>query len=340
MSQALYARSWILDTMPKVSSGESDSESIASATSSVDEEDVNTRLAPNWCHYRHIIGRRGFRLDTCSDVKQFYQRYWEGLVAQGCDVPRDWPGYLRACNGGGDDELCKDVGLPDNLFRGTRCSDDLKVVIKAVHTHSREYDIVRYLSTPPVRDHPMNHCIPVLNIIDVPEDRIAFIVMEEWSPHLVTDPPYILRSFLGTLRQHLEHITFMHAHHIAHLDISLRNMLTDNHTRYACIDFETSRRFDKASSPRVFRHHAAETPPEVETSDWCDPYKIDVYASGILMLRAANLTGHNIPELSHILRPMLAVDPESRPTIAEALITFNGLMRTIEDSQLDGCTPS
>lgn len=92
------------------SDSDSDRLSDCSSASSCDEEEVNCRMAPNWCAYRHIIERRGFRLDTHRDVKQWYQQYWESLVAQGYTVTRDSPGYARACNGN-DDELCKDAGL-------------------------------------------------------------------------------------------------------------------------------------------------------------------------------------------------------------------------------------
>ena len=93
---------------------ESDDDSVLSPISSGDEyddEDVNARRAPNWCAYRHVIERRGFRLDTCRDVKQWYQKYWEGLQARGLDVPRDLPGYTRACSIKDENELCKDAGL-------------------------------------------------------------------------------------------------------------------------------------------------------------------------------------------------------------------------------------
>ena len=85
----------------------------------------------------------------------------------------------------------------------------------------------------------------------------------------------------------------MHAHRIAHLDISIRNTLTDNKQRYACIDFELSRRFDMAS-PRIRCLRATEPPTEVERGESCDPYKIDVWASGMLMLKAFQVSEHAI----------------------------------------------
>ncbi|KZT67740.1 hypothetical protein DAEQUDRAFT_745989 [Daedalea quercina L-15889] len=309
---------------------DADAESSASTCcmqSDEDDEDVNHRVYPNWCSYRHTILRRGFRLDTCRDVKQLYQRYWEALASQGCSISKDSPGYLRACNGKSDDELCPDIGLPDNLFRGTRCLNGTSFVIKAVHLHSREYDVVRYLSSSPIREDPMNHCIPVLDLIEVPSDDLAFIVMEEWSSHLDTDPPHTLWGFLGIVRQHLEHIAFMHTHRIAHLDISVPNTLTDNTQGYACIDYETSRRFD-AVNPRIRCLRTSEVPPEVERGECCDPYKIDVWSSGMLILRVSQLTGCQPPELQPFILRMLDEDPMRRPTAREALAIFDSTFRT------------
>ncbi|KAH9842617.1 kinase-like domain-containing protein [Rhodofomes roseus] len=313
-----------------------DQQSVASRLSSCstssgedEEDDVNHRVYPNWCGHRHIIQRRGFRLDTCRDVKQLYQRYWESLASQGRCAPNDLPGYLRACSGRSDDELCPDVGLPENLFRGTRCVDGTPVVIKAVHLRSREYDVVRYLSSPPVGEHPMNHCIPILDRIEIPSDDIAFLVMEEWSPHLDADPPHTLKDFLGIIRQHLEHIAFMHAHRIAHLDISIRNTVTDNKMRYACIDFELSRRFDTTNA-RIRCLRATEVPPEVENGECSDPYKIDVWASGMFILKASQLTGFQPPELLSFITHMLDEDSIRRPTARQALSVFNSIFRTTD----------
>ena len=99
----------------------------------------------------------------------------------------------------------------------------MKVVIKAVHLRSREYDIVRYMDSPLLRKDPRNHlirmfsarydhtchklirfCVAILDLIEVSESNLAFIVMEEWSPNFVPDPPSTLRLFLGALRQCIE----------------------------------------------------------------------------------------------------------------------------------------
>ncbi|KAJ3559114.1 hypothetical protein NM688_g541 [Phlebia brevispora] len=335
---------------------ESDDESLlspTSSTSSFDEDDVNVRMAPNWCAYRQLIESRGTRLDTCADVKQWYQDYWESLIAQGCKVTRDLPGYTRACSYSDENELCKDAGLPDNLFRGTHCATGKKVVIKAVHIYSREYDTVRYLSSPPLRNHPMNHTIPILDLIDDAANNLGFIVMEEWSPQLVSDVPRTLRLFLGAIRQCIEvrsfspyrtytgilmlisqHAVFMHAHHMAHLDISIRNLLTDYSSHYAYIDFETCRRFDGIPSPRVRGVRGTNLPPELENGEYADPYKVDIWALGVLILHASALTGYDVPELKALTRPMLHEDFERRPTASAVLKVFDTIVAGIKESRL------
>ncbi|KAM5531210.1 hypothetical protein V8D89_015128 [Ganoderma adspersum] len=317
---------------------DSDDES-SSCRSSIDEEAANTRVSPNWCSYRCIIASRGFRLDTCKDVKEWYHQYWETQASEGRTVSKDLPGYLRACRGQDEDELCRDAGLPDCLFRGTQCSTGVKVVIKAVHLNSREYDVIRQLSCPVLRNHPMNHCIPVLDLVEVPKDELAFIVMEEWPAPLTTAVPTSLGEYLNFLRHCIEHTAFMHMHHIAHLDISSRNIVTDICGRYACIDYECSMRFDSIAEPRIRYARIAERPPEMERGEPSDPYKIDVFGLGVMMLRTMKLTGYNVPELYPLIKSMICHKFEQRPSAQQVLFTFNTTISQMHPSRL-ACEPA
>lgn len=155
--------------------GDSDSESLSfsssSSQSSFDEEEVNRRITPYWVNYRHFLQCRGFYLDTYGDVKDYLlAHHLDAFVLKDC-------GYARVCGDQDDDALCPDPGLvstvrfvsvrradcaftkPDSLFRGKRIVDGIKIMVKAVHLRSREFEVIQYLSMPPVRDDPMNHCI-------------------------------------------------------------------------------------------------------------------------------------------------------------------------------------
>ncbi|KAJ6630833.1 kinase-like domain-containing protein [Mycena sp. CBHHK59/15] len=290
--------------------------SPSSTASSFDEEEVNSRARPYWPGFRGVLKLRGFRLETVQDVREFYT----------CSLHRRIPDSLLVKHSGDrSDALCPDAGLPDNLFRGTRTSDGAKVVIKAVHLRSREFEVIRFLTTPLLRDDPMNHCIL---------DNLGFIVMEQWSSQLIDDQvPCCLGLFLAALRQCIEHCVFMHKHRVAHLDISLRNLLTDYQGNYAYIDYELSRRFGDFESIRIPSFRTTEVPPECELSggDCPDAYKADVWALAVLILRACKLAGYCVAELVQLTRPMLNENPDDRPPMEEVLLAFDKMVPNIRN---------
>ncbi|KAF9482784.1 kinase-like protein [Pholiota conissans] len=295
--------------------------------SSFDEDEVNRRITPFWPKYCHVFRARGFRLETIKDVKLYYRNSQLTALDAG---HRDFPFYSNQPDGRDDDALCPDAGIPDNLFRGIRLSDSQRVVVKAVHSKSREYNVICNLSRPPLRDDPMNHCIPVLDLFESMDDDIAFIIMEEWSSELIPNAgPCCLNVFLSALRQCIEHIVFMHKHCIAHLDISLRNLLTDYHGHYAYIDYEISRRFDPSQITLVYNYRGTEVPPECESGEGINPFKVDIWALAVLMLRACKLAGYWIPELMHVIEPMLNEVPDRRPSSLGALQIFDKVMSSL-----------
>ncbi|KAJ6502513.1 kinase-like domain-containing protein [Mycena sanguinolenta] len=279
-------------------------------------------MRPHWPSFRALLKLRGFRLDTVGDAVAFYRCSADGRI----------PDYFWIRHSGDvHDALCPDAGLPDNLFRGTRTCDGTKVVVKAVHLRSREFAVIRFLST--LRDDPMNHCIPVLDLIEVEEEELGFIVMEQWSSQLIDDEvPCCLGLFLAALRQCIEHGVFMHKHRIAHLDISLRNLLTDYKGHYAYIDYELSRRFDGTGPMSIPAFRTTEVPPELDADGVCpDPFKADVWALAVLILRACKLAGYCVPALIQLTRPMLSERPDDRPSMEQVLYAFERMVPTVGD---------
>ncbi len=62
----------------------------------------------------------------------------------------------------------------------TRLSDGkivkLKKIVDATHPH--ELEINQLFSSEPLASHPLNHCVPVYDVLDVPgEDGVHVIVM-------------------------------------------------------------------------------------------------------------------------------------------------------------------
>lgn len=81
----------------------------------------------------------------------------------------------------------------------------------------------------------------------------------------------------------------MHRHHYVHFDIAIANVVTNQKGAYAFIDFELSRKFEPGSHFRPLGHRAAELPPECECREYSDPFKVDVWALGVLILRACKV---------------------------------------------------
>ncbi|KIJ69363.1 hypothetical protein HYDPIDRAFT_80488 [Hydnomerulius pinastri MD-312] len=319
------------------SSSEWDRESVGSCSSSdsdssYDEDEINARVTPDWSKYRYVLERRGYRLDTVRDVKDHYQRHGMGIDKR--DTHNYLSGYRRACAGLDDNALCKDPGLPENLFRATYCTTGTKLMVKAVNRLSREIENVRYVSSPHLRRDAMNHCIPIMELIDVPPDGICFIVMEEWSSQLLPEIPSTLREFLSAIHQCIEHIVFMHRHRIVHFDISLHNFLTNYNGRYACIDYELSRKYDELIVPGSIWPRGTEVPPELECGQQHNPYMIDIWALAILILRACKMAEFHVPELLHLTRPMLHDNPDKRPPAIAVLREFKRLVLLMGDERL------
>ena len=171
--------------------------------------------------------------------------------------------------------------------------------------------------------------------------------MEEWSSQFIPpEQPHTLQSYLNSLRHCIQHIAFMHAHCFAHLDISVRNVLTDYEGRHACIDYEMSRQFctppvevEEGGDPRngvlIYQPRAAEVPPEVEKGHPTSPYAMDVWALGMLILKAGTSIGYDIPELYPVARGMLEPQWERRPSAKAVLGRFEEAISNISEGRLN-----
>ena len=76
--------------------------------SSIDEDEMNSRMKPFWPKYQATFKRRGFRLDTLKDVKLFYNRRSQGTPSN-CFVSQKK--FHQDTTQDDDDSLCPDAGL-------------------------------------------------------------------------------------------------------------------------------------------------------------------------------------------------------------------------------------
>lgn len=66
------------------------------------------------------------------------------------------------------------------LCDATRISDNVHVVLKSIRpsVHPHEAEIGTFLSSEPLASDPMNHCIPIYEVLTIPdkEDRILLVM--------------------------------------------------------------------------------------------------------------------------------------------------------------------
>lgn len=78
-----------------------------------------------------------------------------------------------------------------NVIDARRTSDGKLVYLKKIRPDSQELEILRYISSPELVQHPQNHCVPLLDVIYDPSDpETCFVVM----PYLryIDHPPFEL----------------------------------------------------------------------------------------------------------------------------------------------------
>ncbi|KAJ7771446.1 hypothetical protein B0H16DRAFT_1513580 [Mycena metata] len=146
-----------------------------------------------------------------------------------------------------------------------------------------ETDIGLYFSTSPQAAHPRNHCIPIYEVLRVPDDAHSEIVVMPALQKIASPRFDTFGELVEFLRQIFEGLQFMHAHHItlpmvaASSPLRWTNSIQENvavgwdgkkhSTRMKCnpkhyfVDFRLSRKY---------------TPADIDALE-SDPFPADIY---------------------------------------------------------------
>ncbi|KAG2141275.1 hypothetical protein DEU56DRAFT_796028 [Suillus clintonianus] len=116
------------------------------------------------------------------------------------------------------------------MLDARRTHDGTRVSLKSIDVsrHPYEIEIGRYLCSSPLREDPANHCVPIYDVLQVPnDDREAILVMPLLRD--ATDPFFdTVGEVVDCIHQLFEGLRFMHSHHIAHRCASCKG----------CVEFE------------------------------------------------------------------------------------------------------
>ncbi|KAJ7162149.1 kinase-like domain-containing protein [Mycena filopes] len=239
--------------------------------------------------------------------------------------PRFRPGWVPSWKHTGkllfDSEDARPL-LTGVAIDATRLSDGVVVTLKRVDAklHPHEQSIGELLSSASKANDPRNHCVPILDVIQVPDTNIILLVMpllrRYVNPRFDTFGEAV--DFFG------QGLKFMHDLNIAHRDCNGSNIMMDasnmypegfhfqhperaadfsgyakHYTRtqrpprYYLIDFGLSRVYRSKTDPPPLEpviYGGDRSAPEFINNDECNPFPTDVYYLGN-MIRTDFLDG-------------------------------------------------
>ncbi|KAG2014286.1 other/AgaK1 protein kinase [Coprinopsis cinerea AmutBmut pab1-1] len=214
-----------------------------------------------------------------------------------------------------------------------RLADDRHVVLKRINRakYPEEVTILKHFSEETLASKPENHCVPVLAVLNPPDDPdydilVLPILRDYDDPHFDT-----IGEAVDYIRQILEGFAFLHEHHVAHRDVRRENIMmdpqamghspwhfcdpqrqpapnydakvthkytrTERRPRYYIIDFGYATQFKPEEIPPSILPKLASdgSVPEYKNHQPCNPFPIDVYVVGN-MIRMDFLDGYPKPD--------------------------------------------
>ncbi|KAF6752094.1 hypothetical protein DFP72DRAFT_906092 [Ephemerocybe angulata] len=253
------------------------------------------------------------------------------------------------------------AGLVDAI----RVADGKKVMLKHIPISTEELFISSFVSSYPQTEDPRNHCVPLLDVILMPAcETHVVIVMSRLYEH--NELPF---RHAGELLELAIQLTEVRTPFCSHQDFCRFNIMIDStkiipggthpwdpssapdgrqegfkggpkwRSRWSCrpnhyfvIDFGYSRKFTTNTGVRLLGIYGQDTSvPEMSLTEPYDPFPVDVYHLGNLLLNYYNKyePDETIDRLRSVAQKMTEKDPAMRPTAEEAASDLRCLSQSI-----------
>ncbi|CAE6453712.1 unnamed protein product [Rhizoctonia solani] len=258
---------------------------------------------------------------------------------------------------------CEDStdSIPIRVLDATRIENDEQVMIKMIVPTVEgegldEYDLLKYYSTPSLREHPSNHVVPCLDSFPIPGVDLGHFVVMPLLTHYLDLPFYNIAEVHELLQQLFDGLIFMHEHNTVHRDIASPNIMMDARSlynepfhpyyqtlsidarrpiyphhrrsekgiRYYYIDLGYAKWFRDPIVPRLVAGMDAREPaPEQADGNPYDPFPAEVYQLGVILRRDLIPKFDFLRILQPLAQEMTQDNPTERPGLAAARTRMN-----------------
>ncbi|RPD78676.1 hypothetical protein L226DRAFT_610542 [Lentinus tigrinus ALCF2SS1-7] len=310
-----------------------------------------------------------------SGLEIYWRDRYNWLNSLGYQLrPRYKPDWMPSWEGSKKSRFDSEDGVylsVEIVIDAVRIKDGAVVVLKRTlkSVHPFESKIGCFLSSPPLTSDPRNHCCPILEVLDDPQDTdVQLIVMpllrEYYEPKLAS-----VGEAMEMFRQLFEGLQFIHEQHIAHRDISKLNIMMDSTpilpTSFHPQSIRMSRDFKHWVSPRSRtahpvkyyitdfglsrRYSAEETNPlevpimggdksvpefQKDRRTPRNPFHTDIYYMGNLIRQDFLKVYSNLTFMESLIARMVQDEPSKRPNMDEVVKSFKDILSTLSSRRL------
>ncbi|KAH9954061.1 kinase-like domain-containing protein [Russula dissimulans] len=283
--------------------------------------------------------------------------------------PRYSPDWVPSWQRSGKDFFSTEDGQPSILraaMDATRRRDGKQVMLKKVSLQEgpHELTITRFFSSPELIRDPRNHCVPLLDVIEIPAIGQKLMVMPFLrpfnNPHFQT-----FGEFVAFFAQVCEGLEFMHERNVAHRDCTVNNLMfdpsemypegfhpiqmsrnrnfkgsarrytrTERPPRYYLIDFGLSRRYTSRDVFDEPLRGGDRSAPEHQDGRLCNPFHTDIYYLGNLVREEFMRKYDGFEFMKDLVDRMTHPNPLKRPLIEDVVAKFSQIRESLSGLKL------
>ncbi|KAG2135813.1 hypothetical protein DEU56DRAFT_737574 [Suillus clintonianus] len=257
-----------------------------------------------------------------------------------------------------------------SIMDATRLSDNTYVILKLIQksVHPYEVEIGQHLCSEALAADPANHCVPTLDVLQLPDEEDLFILIIPLLRYYINPPFKTFGEAVECFRQLFEGLQFMHSHRVAHRDCMSLNIMMDadllykgpfhpmqpvmrrdfkgyakHYTRtqrpvkYLYIDFGISRRYDpsEAKPTEIPIFGGDKRVPEFQNSNEPrDPFPTDVWYLGRAIQQDFLLPRKGFEFMKELIDDMVQDDPAKRPSMDEVVSRYEVISKGLSTWKL------